>query len=191
MHYSTPRKSSITHCPRVQSLKRAAEHRFLVSVYTDPRCCIASSWNHVKNRTPLWLHLSRTAGGRKRVYIHVAYLSTALLQKKKPPVSPLSTGVNTPGETNLRMTWKKAGFVPCEVILAPDPKPQNKQIHHPVRRFPTKTDTPPRRRSGTRRPSVCLPAVPRALSLACSAHLCRCAVDVRLRKNSERWGLEM
>lgn len=47
MHYSTPCKSSITHCPTVQNLQRAAEHLFLVSVYTDPRCRIRSSWNHV------------------------------------------------------------------------------------------------------------------------------------------------
>lgn len=48
-HYSTPSRSSITHCPAVQNLKRAAAHLFPVSVDTDPRCC---SRNHIKNHTP-------------------------------------------------------------------------------------------------------------------------------------------
>lgn len=84
------------------------------------------------------------------------------------------------------MTWKKAGFfVPGEVILAADQNPQNKEIHHPVwfAGSLTKTDTAPRRLSGTRRQYVCLPCF--ALFFACSARLCCCAVDVRLRKERE------
>lgn len=76
-------------------------------------------------------------------------------------------------------------FVPGEVILAADPNPQNKEIHHPVwfAGSQTKTDTAPRRLSGTRRQSVCSPCF--ALFFACSARLCCCAVDVRLRKERE------
>lgn len=61
-----------------------------------------------------------------------------------PPPPFLSTAVNTPGETNRWQTWKKAGFVPCEVILSPDPNPWKKQIHRPTKG--RHTHTRPRRR---------------------------------------------
>lgn len=146
--------------------------------FTEPRCRIISSWNHIweRNHKPFCLHLSCAAGGRERVYIHVAYLSIALLRQPPfPPPPPVSSGVNTPGETNRWMTWKKAGFVPCEVILAPDPNPQDKEIHHPVRRSPTKTGTslrypPPL----SARLPACLPAVLCSLRLLCAlVSLCR------------------
>lgn len=80
-----------------------------------------------------------TAGGRKRVCVHVCQLRSSRKEREKkkrkrnerderqpPDFTPRSAGVNTPGETDRRMTWrkkKKTGFVPCEVILAPDPNP--------------------------------------------------------------------
>lgn len=129
--------------------------------------------------------------------MHACRLSVNRTPPGKPSSPLLSPGVNTPGETNRWMTLKEGGFCPMRSYPCPPMIQiqgiQNKSKSQSDAGFFNNDETtaPRRRRSGARRrlsvsPPACLPTVPR--SLACSARLCRRAVDVRLRKNSERRG---
>lgn len=89
---------------------------------------------------------------------------------------------------------KEGGFCPVRSYPSPPTiqNPENKQIHRPVLRFPTKTDTPAasslRYPANVRPPCLCLAlALPR---LWC-ALVSPCRGRPRLRKKSERRELEM
>lgn len=176
MHHSTPCILILTHwisCvqPSIVSLFLWNRTHVAAAALEDP----GITFTRIKRS--VCVRLSCRAGGRKRVCMHVAYLSIALLQESLPLLCslcfpPLSTGVNTPGETNRWMTLKEGGFCPMRSYPFPpsdDPNPGNtKQIQIPVRRR-----FPQQRHRGVVAPvpaavapslSACLPAYRASLS---------------------------
>lgn len=109
------KKSSITHCPTVQNLKRAAEHLFLVSVYSRPTLLHYKLQKSRQNPAIASILCSRCSETR----VHACSLGCQLRSSRSPlplkknkqkkeerslPFPRVSTGVNTPGETN---RWMK------------------------------------------------------------------------------------
>lgn len=88
MHHSTPRILILTRCPALQKLQRAAEHRFLVPVKPNPRCCVRRSGYHIYENQTQCLCASILYSWWTETRVHACRLSVNRAPPGKPP-SPL------------------------------------------------------------------------------------------------------